>query len=585
MVIESSSLWPHDDPSVLLTTAGMQQFKPYFLGVKDVMKDFKNKNLVSIQRCFRTSDIEEVGDAWHNTFFEMLGNFSIGGYFKEKAIELAWKFLTKEVKIDKKKLWATYFKGEKKLEIDKETAKIWQKYLPKERILAFGSKDNWWGPPGKSGPCGPCSEIHYDFTGKPCVKSEKCLPNCSCGRFMELWNLVFMQYYQDEKGKLKELSSKNIDTGMGLERLAMILQNKRNIYETDLFEPILKEIENDKNFGRLNNIEDTVRARILADHLKAAVFLKFDGVNFSNKEQGYILRRIFRRAVDQFLYPHFTFDGIVEKFIEIYTPYYPFLDKRKWGILESFYQENEVYKKILKLEVKEVVEKISKKKYPKKTEIIGPSSRQITAYEAFKLYSTYGLSPDRLRREGFSFDEKEFQKEIEKHKGLSRAGVEKKFGGHGLDSQELTEEERKKVIRLHTATHLLQQALREVLGKQVRQEGSDINPERLRFDFTHPQKMTEEEKKKIEEIVNQKIKENLTVTSKEMPYQEAVNSGALAFFKEKYPENVKVYFIGDFSKEICGGPHVENTSQIGKFKIISEKSSSAGVRRIKATIE
>lgn len=585
-LVESSSLVPHGDPSVLLTTAGMQQFKPYFLGTKNPIKDFGSQRLISIQRCFRTSDIEEVGDAWHNTFFEMLGNFSVADYFKKEAIDLAWQFLTKEMRIDKKSLWATYFKGDKEVEADKETAKLWEKYLPKEKIRGYGREDNWWGPAGKSGPCGPCSEIHYDFTGKPCEKGDKCLPNCVCGRFMELWNLVFTEYNMDEKGKLKELQTKNIDTGMGLERLALVLQQKRNIYDTDLFAPLMVEIAQDPAFGQLQKIEDIVRGRILADHIKGVVFLIYDGVLFSNKEQGYVLRRIFRRASDQFLYPNFQWPHYIDKVLEIYQTSNPFLVKRKDRIIENIIREQAAYQKILKLEVKEVMEKIAQTKKEKPIgDIVGPSSRQISPAEAFQLYSTYGLSPERLKREGFVFDEEEFKKAVEKHKNISRAGAEKKFGGHGLISQEIPEKDKEKMIRLHTATHLLQQVLRDVLGDHVKQEGSDINPERLRFDFTHPQKLIDEEKKKIEELVNQKIQEDLPVSFKEMPHEEAAKSGALAFFKEKYPDIVKVYSVGDYSKEICGGPHVEHTNQIGKFKILSEKSSSAGIRRIKATVE
>jgi len=584
-LVESSSLIPHGDPSVLLTTAGMQQFKPYFIGAKDPMKDFKSRRLISIQRCFRTSDIEEVGDAWHNTFFEMLGNFSIADYFKKEAIDLAWQFLIKEIKINKKNLWATYFIGDKDIEADEETAKLWEKYLPKEKIHGYGREDNFWGPAGKSGPCGPCSEIHYDFTGKPCEKGDKCLPNCECGRFMELWNLVFTQYNLDNNGKLKELPTKNIDTGMGLERLSLVIQQKRNIYETDLFAPLIKEIIKDSAFGKLNKIEDLIRQRIMADHIKGVVFLIYDGVLFSNKEQGYILRRVFRRASDQFLYPNFTWPHYIDRIIEIYQNSNPFLTKRKDRLIESIIREQQAYQKIFKLEVSEVIERIGQKKPEKKTtDILGPSSRRISSFEAFQLYSTYGLSSERLKREGYAFDEEEFKKEIEKHKNISRAGAEKKFGGHGITSQEIPKEDRQKMIRLHTATHLLQQALRDILGDHIKQEGSDINQERLRFDFTHPQKLTDEEKKKVEELVNQKIKEDLPVNFEEMSYEEAIKKGALAFFKEKYPEKVKVYSVGDYSKEICGGPHVEHTGQIGQFKIISEKSSSAGIRRIKATV-
>jgi len=583
--VESFSLWPQDDPSVLLTTAGMQQFKPYFMGTKNPIKDYNSKRLLSIQRCFRTSDIELVGDATHNTFFEMLGNFSIGDYFKKEAIDLAWQFLTKELRIDKKRLWVTYYKGDKDVPEDTESFKLWKKYLLTERIIGFDKKENWWGPPGKSGPCGPCSEIHYDFTGKPCKKDKKCQPNCECGRFMELWNLVFMEYHMSEQGKLKELPAKNIDTGLGLERLALVLQKKKNIFETDLFKDIIQKIYEDKNFGSINKLENTLRCRIVADHIKGSVFLLADGVTFSNKEQGYILRRVFRRALDQYMYTKLELVPLIDKIIDNYQSQYPYLAKRKNLIISQINRELDLYKKVLNVDIEEAVKKITDlKEQSKKIARKGPSSRQLTADEAFKLYSTYGLSPERLKRKGFVFDEKKFNEEIKKHQQLSRAGAKEKFGGHGLTSTEWTKEERQKIICLHTATHLLHQALRDVLGSHVKQQGSDINPERLRFDFEHTSKLSDNEKKEIEDIVNKKIENSLPVSKIETDYEKAIKSGALAFFKEKYPERVAVYSIGDYSKELCSGPHVANTKEIGKFSIISEKSSSAGIRRIKAII-
>jgi len=587
--VESSSLWPKDDPSVLLTTAGMQQFKPYLMGEKDPKKDFNSKRLVSVQRCFRTSDIEEVGDPWHLTFFEMLGNFSVGDYFKKEAIDLAWKFLTKSIHINKQRLWVTYFKGDKKIAKDKETIDLWQKYLSKQRIIGFGKQENWWGPASESGPCGPSSEIHYDFTGHPCLKGSKCLPNCGCGRFMEVWNLVFMEYHLNTKRNLRNLPTKNIDTGMGLERLAFIVQKKRSIFEIDLFSNLIKQIKQDENFGRVNEAEDIWRARIVADHLKGSIFLLADGISFSNKEQGYVLRRVFRRALDQYLHARFDLTwlaDIIFAIIHQYKDQYPFLVSRQENVINQMNREIEAYKKVLQLDVEEIVNKITHlQKQTKRLPRKGPSTRKLTPQQAFTLYATYGLSLDRLKRKGFIFDEKEFDKEVEKHQRLSRAGAKKKFGGHALTSAEWTKEEREKMTRMHTATHLLHQALRDVLGVHVKQQGSDINPQRLRFDFEHSQKMTEEEKKKVVNIVNQKINENLLVTKKEMDHEKAISSGALAFFKEKYPDLVTVYSIGDYSKELCGGPHAETTGQIGKFKIVSEKSSSAGIRRIKAIIE
>lgn len=585
IVVDSSSLWPHDDPSVLLTTAGMQQFKPYFMGVKDAVKDFESNKLCSIQKCFRTSDIDEVGDTTHNTFFEMLGNFSINDYFKEEAIDLAWKFLVKELKLKKSNLWITYFTGNKEFPTDTEANKIWGKYLPKEKILGFGENENWWGPAGETGPCGPSSEIHYDFTGQPCSKKDKCLPNCDCGRFMELWNLVFTEYDKQKNGKIKKLKSKNIDTGMGFERLVLILQDKRNIYETDLFKDEIKIILGDLNFGKTTDLENIVRSRIVADHMRGSLFLLSDGIVFSNKEQGYILRKIFRRALDQYLHTKFDLNPLFSSLIEKYKNQYSVLEKRKKTIFEMIEKEIQIYTKTINVNVDEIVKKIkSIKSESLNTESKEPSKRIISGQEAFTLFSSYGLSPDRIRRQGYSFNQDEFNNEIEKHQQKSRENSKAKFGGHGINSSELSSKDKEIMTKYHTATHLLHQALREVLGNHVKQQGSDINKDRLRFDFEYPEKLSDIQKTLIENLVNKKIEEKIDVTTKKMLYDEAIESGALAFFKEKYPKNVTVYKIGDFSKELCGGPHVKNTGEIGKIKIISEKSSSAGVRRIKVVI-
>ncbi|MFH1366757.1 MAG: alanine--tRNA ligase [Patescibacteria group bacterium] len=575
--VASSSLIPENDPSVLLTTAGMQQFKPYFLGEASVKKDFHNRNMTSIQKCFRTSDIDSVGDEFHLTFFEMLGNFSVGGYFKDKAIEYAWSFLIKELKIDKKRLWVTVFEGDKEVVKDFESVKIWQKFVPKEKIKEFGRHHNWWGPPGKTGPCGPCSEIHFDLTQKSCGQKELCRPNCECGRFVEIWNLVFMEYFKDAKGDLKDLPTKNIDTGMGLERLTMIMQNKFSVFETDLFSSVMEKLAVDKSLdGFQSEIEKNKRLRIVTDHLKGAVFLLADGVEFSNKDQGYILRRILRRLIDQYEHTNFDLNVLVEGIIRPYAPYYPILLTNKKSIIKALYEEKDNYQKVLELEVEKVYKDLSYSKKTKDEDINSPSKRKISGKEAFNIYSTYGLTANLIRKKGFDFDEKEFNQAVEKHQVLSKAGAQKKFGGVGEYGDQ--------VARQHTATHLLHAALRKVLGDHVKQMGSDLNPERLRFDFSHPEKLTDEEKKKVEDLVNEKINKGLDISMNEMPYEEAIKSGALAFFKEKYPEKVKVYTVGDFSREICAGPHVKNSAEIKSFKIISEKSSSAGVRRIKAVL-
>ncbi len=583
--VESASLLPSDDPSVLFTTAGMQQFKQYFSGEKNPMEVFHSRRVVSIQRCIRTSDIDQVGDESHNTFFEMLGSFSFGDYFKREAIEWAWEFVTKKMKIDKRHLFATYFKGDKEIPQDEEAKSLWLRFLPKERLYGFGKLDNWWGPVGKSGPCGPCSEIHYDMRGTPCEKGDQCIPNCSCKRFLEVWNLVFTQYHMTESGKLKLLPAKNIDTGMGLERLALIVQKKSNVYQTDLFAPIIKAIQVDKSFGLTGGPEDIVRSRIVADHIKACIFLAFDGAFFSNKDQGYILRRLFRRAADQYSLPHLRFDNLVDIIATVYAPFVPYLKERSPRIKELFDQELENYQKVLKTSVVDALRKLRKEKKDSTISAPEPSGRTLSASEAFQLYTSYGISSDKLKREGFEFDEYEFNKLIEKHKQISRVGSEKKFGGHGLLDSTLPEKDRVQVTKLHTATHLLQQALRDMLGPIVRQEGSDITPERLRFDFRHNAKLTDDQKRKIENIVNQKIRENLEVRSEQMSYDDAMRKGALAFFKEKYPETVTVYSVGNYSKEICGGPHVKRTGEIGVLKIVSESSSGSGIRRIKAVVE
>lgn len=584
--VAPASLVPPDDPSVLFTTAGMQQFKPYFLGLKDAEKDFGGRRLSSIQPCLRTSDIDAVGDASHLTFFEMLGNFSLNDYGRQETIGLAWRFLTEELKLDGDRLWATYFAGEGKLPEDAETARLWRSHLPKARIQGFGREENWWGPAGPSGPCGPCSEIHIDRRGKPCEKGTACRPNCDCGRFLELWNLVFISFEQDARGKLAPLDRPGVDTGMGLERLAAVVQKSETVYETDLSKPLMERTVKDHAFGTEGEPFDTIRRRILCDHLKSVVFLLAAGVQFSNKEQGYVLRRLFRRAVDQFLTPPERFDPYLDDVVKMYGETYAALREQRRAIVETIDRESTAYRKVLALNVDEVVRKTTKPaRPPSNRERPGPSHEPLSPKEAFQIYSTYGITPDRLRRAGFSFDEAAFLAEIAKHQERSRQSSTQKFGGHGLSTlqaADMNPEDRGKITKLHTATHLLHAALRKVLGPHVRQQGSDITPERLRFDFEHPEKLTPEQRSEVESLVNEQIRANLPVRVESMPYEEAMRQGALAFFKEKYPEVVSVYSIGDFSKELCGGPHVERTDELETFRIIAEQSVGAGIRRIKA---
>lgn len=568
-IVPSSSLIP-DDPSVLFTTAGMQQFKPYYLGIPSPF----GKNVASCQKCFRTTDIDEVGDERHLTFFEMLGNFSFDGYFKKEAIEMAFEFLTKECKLSVENLWITVFKGEGEVPKDEESPKIWQKLgIKKEKIFGFSRKDNFWGPTGKEGPCGPTTEIHYQLRTEPCQKGKNCIPNCECSRFIELWNLVFNEYFQDESGKLSLLPQKGVDTGMGLERLAMVCQGKTNVFETDLFFPILKEIEEKSGSSK----EYQRQKRIIADHIKAAVFLISEGVFPSNVGRGYVLRRILRRAI-RFLkilnLEKSLLLSLAKKVIEIYKDIYWQVKSKEEEILTVIQKEAEKFEKTLERGLKLFESEIQKCKLKNLKEI--PSKTVFDLYQSFGF--PFELVKEMAKERGFLVNEEAFQEELEKHKEISRVGAQKKFGGIGKSPTY-------QATKLHTATHLLHAALRQIFGEKVVQAGSDITPERLRFDFTFDRKLTKEELKKVEDLVNQKIKENLEVKREEMSLKEALEMGALAFFKEKYPERVTVYTIGDFSKEICAGPHVKKTGELGRFKIVKEEGAGAGIRRIKAILE
>ena len=540
--MSSSSLIP-TDPSVLFTTAGMQQFKPYYLGEKSPY----GRNVASSQKCFRTSDIEEIGDESHLTFLEMLGNFSFGGYFKEEAILSAFDFLFKELKLPVRDAVFTIFKGDKQVPEDRESMDVWEKLgVPESQIRKHGREDNFWGPTGLEGPCGPTTEIHI--------------------RGVEVWNLVFNEYYQDKNGKLTPLDQKGVDTGMGLERLAMIMQQKDSVYSTDLFEPIVKKIPSFLS-GQSGPNERAVR--IISDHVRGAVFLISEGMLPSNAERGYILRRILRRAIrhgklfglaEEFLVP------LAQQVIEIYKDVYPEIASREVDILTVIRQEEKKFEKTLEAGLKKVDKMIAFESGP-------------TGAAAFDIYQTHGfpleMTEEIIAEKGKKIkDREEFFSLFKKHQEISKVGAESKFGGGGEFSP-----------KLHTATHLLHAALRRVLGEHVKQMGSDITSQRLRFDFSHSQKMTAEEIKQVEDLVNQKIKEDLKVDKREMSYQEALESGALAFFREKYPERVTVYAVEGFSKEICAGPHVGRTSELGFFKIVKEESSSAGVRRIKAVLQ
>ena len=543
-IVVSSSLIP-DDPSVLLTTAGMQQFKQYFLGEPS---PYGNK-VVSCQQSFRTSDIDRIGDKIHLTFFEMLGNFSFGDYFKEEAIKLAFCFLFEELKLNKKQCYFTVFKGDKDTPFDKESFSILKKLgVPESKIKKMPREENFWGPTGLEGPCGPTVEIYY--------------------KKLEIWNLVFNEYFRDKHGKLSPLEQKGVDTGLGLERLAKVIQNKPSIFETDLFEPIMKEIS-----GKFKEQSSSLERakRIISDHIKACTFLISEGILPSNKDRGYILRRLIRRIIglEKILgLPNNFLIGLVPKVVEIYQDIYPEIKSKEADIMTVIQNEGEKFEKALVKGLKQF-EKISLK-------------GNISGIDAFHLYDTYGfpleLTTELAEQKDLKVDKQGFNSAFKKHQQISRAGIEKKFGGIGKQAGYES-------IKLHTATHLLHQALREVLGEGVEQMGSDITAERLRFDFSYSKKMTETEIKKVETLVNQKIKQDLKIKKEEMSYEKAMKSGALAFFKNKYPNKVNVYLIGSFSKEICAGPHVIRTSELGEFKIIKEESSGSGVRRIRAILK
>ena len=548
---------------MLLTTAGMQQFKKYFTGELDPMRDFKSKNTASIQKSFRTSDIDEVGDESHLTFFEMLGNFSFGGYFKTDAIQYGHEFITKVMglTID----YVSVFEGDKSVPADTESEEIW-KSLGVKNIKRFGRADNFWGPTGGEGPCGPTTEIY--------VKN-------SLGHSIEIWNIVFNEYYSHGDKKLTKLETPGVDTGMGLERLTMVAQSVPTIFETDLFAPLI---------SILPPTMPTNWKRIFADHARGTAFLISDGVRPSNKDTGYVLRRLMRRIISHEymmemgkILEEDEIQGLLERVLEetvlLYKKFYPELDLE--AILTVFQEENEKFSKTVKKGIAEL-----------------RRVKSIDAKTAFKLFESYGLPYETIKELGgdkaHGLERAHFDEEFKRHQEISRVGATKKFGGHGLilDTGELkagSKEELKKVTRLHTATHLLHQALREVLGESVHQMGSDITVERTRFDFTFNRKVTPYEIVDIENIVNKKVEEDLPVHFKEMPKDEAERTGALHFFKEKYPEKVKVYYIGEsleeaYSKEFCGGPHVTHTGEIGKVKIVKEEAVGAGGRRIRATV-
>lgn len=563
-IIPSAPLVPENDPSVLFTTAGMHPLVPYLLGEEHP----SGKKLVDVQLCLRTDDIDEVGDPIHHTFFEMLGNWSLGDYWKENIIKWSYEFLIKELGIDPTKLWITCFKGDKNSPKDTESADIWKSVgIPKERIIFLPKKDNWWGPAGITGPCGPDTEMFFDITGKP--HGKNCHPGDDCGRFVEIWNDVFMQYNKTEEGLLEPLNKKNVDTGMGVDRTTAVLNGFNDDYEvSDLWGKIISSIE---DIANKKYPEDKKAFRIIADHVRAAVFISAEGIYPSNKERGYIVRRLIRRAVrygkvigikKPFL------EKIGEAVIDNFKNYYPLLEKNHQEIKSIISGEEEKFNSTLERGLREI-EKLN----------------ELDGKIAFFLYETYGfpleLTEEIAKDRGQKIDKKVFEEEFEKHKELSRTASAGMFKGGLVDNSE-------QVTKLHTTTHLLHAALRKVLGEHVSQKGSNITLERLRFDFSHSQKLTDEELKKVENLINDQIGKDLPISFKTESLDEAISEGALHFFAEKYGDKVKVYTVGDplegwFSKEVCGGPHVTHTAEIGHVRIIKQEKVGAGVMRIYAT--
>ncbi|MBP9802133.1 alanine--tRNA ligase [Patescibacteria group bacterium] len=567
-IISSASLIPENDPTVLFTTAGMHPLVPYLMGEKHP----GGSRLTDAQKCWRTGDIEEVGDTTHHTFFEMLGNWSLGDYDKIQAIDFAWEFLTKELSIDPKFLAFTIFEGDKNVHKDTAALEKWLSLgVDEKRIKALGVEDNWWGPAGFSGPCGPDTEIFYWTGDKNNIPEEY---NPEDKNWVEIWNNVFMEYNKTTDGQFVALTQKNIDTGMGLERTLAVLNNLADNYLTDLFYPLIQKIE-DLSGQKYEN--DLKSFRVIADHMRSATFLLGDprGVAPSNTGQGYVLRRVIRRAIRfaKNLNIQAGFTTILAKVvINNFKNAYPELEKNKDFIFSELQKEEEKFTQTLQNGLKQF-EKLFQ-------------ANNLNAQTAFDLFATYGfpieLTLELAQEKGLHLSEEDYKDAFLKHQELSRTASAGMFKGGLADDSEMS-------TKYHTATHLLHQALRTVLGDHVEQRGSNINAERMRFDFVHPDKMTSEQISQVEALVNQQIQAKLNMSWQEMTVEEAKNKGAIGLFGHKYGEKVKVYTVGQddnfFSREICGGPHVENTGQLGHFKIQKEESSSAGIRRIKAILE
>ena len=563
-VIPSAPLIPENDPSVLFNTAGMQPLVPYLLGKKHP----EGTRLTDYQKCVRTNDIDEVGDNRHLTYFEMLGNWSLGDYFKKEAISMSFEFLTKELNIPVEKLSVTCFAGDEDCPRDEETASIWKSVgIPENHIYYFGKDDNWWIA-GEEGPCGPDTEMFYD-TGKPAC-SEECNPSCDCGKYVEIWNNVFMEYYKNKDGSYSKLKQKNVDTGLGLERMAMLLQGKETPFDIEVFKPVMDKL------AELQKNDYIDSRRIVTEHLRTSMMIISDGVRPSNVDRGYVLRRLIRRMTRHMNKLEINLEeipNIIDLYIDTLKDLYPELDKNRETIKNVIVEEKNKFIKTLANGEKEFNKEAVKAKEAGKNMLEGAI--------VFRLYDTFGFPPEvtnELAKENnLKIDLEGFDKLFKEHQEKSREGAKQKFKGGLADQSEES-------IAYHTATHLLNAALKEVIGKDVHQRGSNITSERMRFDFSCDHKMTDEEKAKTEELVNKWIDESLEVKCEEMSKEEAIKSGAECMFIEKYPDIVTVYTIGNISKELCGGPHVKNTKELGHFKIKKEEASSAGVRRIKAIL-
>ncbi|TSC84788.1 MAG: alanyl-tRNA synthetase [Parcubacteria group bacterium Gr01-1014_13] len=595
-IIPSASLVPENDPTVLFTTAGMHPLVPYLLGEKHP----GGNRLANVQKCIRTQDIDEVGDNRHDTFFEMLGNWSLGDYFKKEAIAWSWEFLTSKtyLGIDPRKLAVTVFAGDNDAPVDNESAEIWKSLgVPEHKIGYLPKKNNWWGPAGQTGPCGPDTEMFF-WSGESELPPEDSNPANDEDNWLEIWNDVFMQYFKKADGTFEPLKQKNVDTGMGLERTLVVLNGYADVFQIDTFWPLIQTIQNISGREYIESKEVTRSMRIIADHLRTATMIMGDdkGIAPSNTDQGYIVRRLIRRAVR-----HGRMLGITENFgdkiaqevIKIFASVYPELKKNQEFIMLEIAKEESKFRNTIEQGLKEFDKLMEDfRLFFEKT---GETIKEISGKQAFKLYDTHGfpleVTQELANERGLTVDVSGFEEEFKKHQDLSRAGAEQKFAGGLADHSEMS-------VKYHTATHLLHAALQKILGPHATQRGSNITQERMRFDFPHPQKMTPEEIKAAEDLVNAAIAKDYPVSWTEMSFEEARTKGAMGLFEDKYQAMLKVYTVGDpneladadpnsptFSREICGGPHVEHTGVLGKFKIVKEEAVSAGIRRIKAILE